>query len=68
MHLRAYGLRRKLYYRMDAKRPASPRWFDWPADLLGALNIPKRELGVVGWIRQPVGRIEETCIFLCESP
>jgi hypothetical protein len=58
VHLRAYGLRRKLYYRMDAKRPASPRSFDWPADLLGALNIPKRELGVVGWIRQPVGRIE----------
>ena len=47
-----------VYYRMDAKRPASPRSFDWPADLLGALNIPKRELGVVGWIRQPVGRIE----------
>src|SRR5512145_105133 len=32
LRLRAVALRRRLYYRMDAQRPAGTSGFDWPAD------------------------------------
>jgi hypothetical protein len=58
VHLRAFGLRRKLYYRMDATRPSAGRFYDWPVDVLAGLNLPRAEIGMVGWIRHPVGKIE----------
>lgn len=58
IQLRAYGLRRKLYYRMDTMVSSARRSYTWPADLLAALNIPQPEVGVVGWIRNRVGRID----------
>jgi hypothetical protein len=58
VHLRAYGLRRKLYYRMDTTQPSTRRPYSWPADVLAALNIPQTEIGVVGWIRDRVGKVD----------
>jgi hypothetical protein len=58
IQLRAYGLRRKLYYRMDTTLPSARRSYAWPADVLSGLKIPQPELGVVGWIRNRVGRID----------
>ena len=58
LHLRALGLRRKLYYRMDALRPRGESSYAWSAELLGALRIPQPDLGIVGWTRQRVGSFE----------
>jgi hypothetical protein len=55
IQLRAYGLRRKLYYRMDALLPSSRRSYTWPAEILSALEIPKSDVGVAGWIGTRVG-------------
>jgi len=55
VHLRALGLRRKLYYRMDTTRSSSGGSYTWPADMLGALNIGKVDVGLAGWTRYRVG-------------
>lgn len=47
--LRAFGLRRKQYYRMDTTRPAGEKVFHWPADVLANLNLTPNFLGVVAW-------------------
>jgi hypothetical protein len=55
VRLRAVALRRRLYYRMDAQRPAGTSAFDWPSDILASLKMNAQELGLVGWIEQRVG-------------
>src|SRR3989442_1119190 len=55
--LRAEGLRRDLYYRMDATRPAAPNSYRWPSDVLAARKILKPDLGVLGWTRQSIGGV-----------
>ena len=57
IQLRAYGLRRKLHYRMDASLPSSRRSYKWPAEILRGLEIPQSDVGIAGWIRSHVGRI-----------
>lgn len=47
--LRAYGLRRRQYYRMDAERPAGVRSYAWPATILGNLDLSRQFLGVLAW-------------------
>ena len=53
--LRAYSLRRKLYYRMDAFRPPGSARYMWPSGTLDALGIEKKDLGIVGWTPYTVG-------------
>ena len=53
VHLRAQGLRSRLYYRMDAVAAAPP--FVWPTDVLAALDIPPREIGLIAWTRRTLG-------------
>jgi hypothetical protein len=55
IQLRAYGLRRKLHYRMDASLPSSRRSYNWPTEILTGLEIPQSEVGVAGWIGTRVG-------------
>lgn len=55
VRLRAQGLRRSLYYRMDAQLPAGTKLYEWPTDLLAAVRIPRDEIGVVGWADGVVG-------------
>jgi hypothetical protein len=54
IRLRAQGLRRRLYYRMDTVRPSGSSSFAWPSDLLAGIGIPKRDVGVVGVTQVPV--------------
>lgn len=58
IRLRAQSLRHRLYYQMDADRPAGSKSYQWPLDLLAAVAIPKEELGVVGMTRATVGQAE----------
>jgi hypothetical protein len=58
VRLRAQGLRRRLFYRMDAVRPSSSTSFTWPAEILTALEISRKDIGIVGSARLPVGQIE----------
>ena len=58
VRLRARGLRRRLYYRMDAIRAPGATPFSWPTAILGALQIPRADLGVVAWTRYQIGSSE----------
>jgi hypothetical protein len=59
IRLRAHGLKRRLYYRMDTVRSSESQTFNWPVGLLAALAIPRQDIGVVGWTRYSVGEIEK---------
>ena len=50
VHLRAQGLRHRLYYRMDTIRPPEKTSYPWPTDILASLEIPHDDVGVVGWM------------------
>ena len=54
VHLRAYGLRHRLYYRMDSLRPADSTSYSWSPNLLAALTLKKNELGLVAWFTQAI--------------
>ena len=54
IRLRAYGLRHRLYYRMDSFRPAGSTSYEWSPSLLAALGLKKHELGLVAWVPQPI--------------
>lgn len=53
VHLRAEGIRRKLYYRMDTVSDSAS--YSWPMDVLKGLAISQGDVGVVGWTRHTVG-------------
>jgi hypothetical protein len=55
IHLRAYGLRQKLYYQMDTNVPAGATNYLWPAGVLDALHLSKRDIGVVGYAEYKIG-------------
>jgi hypothetical protein len=48
VRLRSQGLRRRLYYRMDAVPPSGSKSFAWSTELLSALGITKHDAGIVG--------------------
>jgi hypothetical protein len=48
IRLRAQGLRRRLYFRMDADGRPNSQAFTWPTDVLSALQISRSDLGIVG--------------------
>ncbi|MFZ1413069.1 MAG: hypothetical protein WAS73_00600 [Defluviicoccus sp.] len=51
-HLRARSLKRNVYYQMDSVQMAPPATFEWPADVLRALNLGSDEIGVLGWMTE----------------
>ena len=55
VHLRAEGLRHRLYFRMDTIRLPAPGVYRWPSALLSALDIAPASLGVIGWTREAFG-------------
>ena len=57
LHLRAYSLRRRLYYRMDTVRPAGSRSYEWPAEMLTVFRLTRAEIGLVGSVGQTVGGV-----------
>ncbi|MCZ6622700.1 MAG: hypothetical protein O7B35_00470 [Deltaproteobacteria bacterium] len=56
VHVRVYGIRPRLYYRMDIISGSSS--YLWPTNLLAALEISQIDLGIVGWSSFLVGGIE----------
>ena len=57
VHLRAQGLRPRLYYRMDTVRPPGSVSFQWPTAILAALDIPRQDIGVIGWMSYALGGV-----------
>jgi hypothetical protein len=55
VHLRAYALREKLYYQMDAIIAAGKTGYLWPAGVLNALHLSRQDIGVVGYTEYRVG-------------
>jgi hypothetical protein len=47
--IRAYGLRRRQYYRMDTERSSGVSSFIWPTTILGNLGLSRQFLGIVAW-------------------
>jgi hypothetical protein len=63
--LRAINLRQKLYYRMDARRPAASLRFDWPSDVLKDLALNIDDVGIVGWSERKMGeRVQDVYVPL----
>lgn len=54
VHVRSSGLRRKLYYRMDTRRPAKPPIYSWSSDILARLDLSRDEIGLLAWTQQTV--------------
>ncbi len=47
VRLRAQSLKPRTYYRMDHRQPADSRSYQWPTDVLAALKLKPREIGMV---------------------
>ncbi len=56
VRLRAQGLRPRLFYRMDTVSAPGSDSYRWSPDILAALNILRRDIGVVGWTEHLVGQ------------
>jgi hypothetical protein len=59
IHLRAQGIKPRLYYRMDAYKTGTNTFFAWPAGVLASLNIKRNDIGVTGKIKLHVGKVEK---------
>ena len=53
--LRALGLKRRLYYRMDTRSPAGAAAYAWPTDVLSGMAPAAGDIGVLAWVRQRIG-------------
>jgi hypothetical protein len=60
VRLRAYALREKLYYRMDAAVGPDRTTYLWSGSVLNSLHLSKRDVGVVGFTDFRVGREQRT--------
>lgn len=56
VRLRAHSLKPRTYYRMDHRQPRGARSYRWPTDVLAALKLTRREIGIVALLEQKVGR------------
>ena len=54
LNLRAYSLRRRLYYRMDTVRSGPAGLYEWPTDVLRTLGIRRHDVGLVAWADREV--------------
>jgi hypothetical protein len=55
VHVRAVGLRQRLYYRMDTMRPGGATSYLWKTGVLAGLTLKRKDLGVTAWIPLQVG-------------
>jgi hypothetical protein len=55
--VRSSGLRRKLYYRMDARRPANPPVYSWSPDILARLDLSRDEIGLLAWTQHTLAGV-----------
>lgn len=54
VRLRAQGVKRKLYYRMDSYNPPDRRSFSWPVNILASLNISRNDIGVIALTKDSI--------------
>ena len=55
VRLRGMSSKPKAYYRMDSRQPAKARSYRWPADVLTALKLSTKDIGVVAWTEEKTG-------------
>src|SRR5207245_3818856 len=55
VRLRAQGIKRDLYYRMDAVRSGETHGYRWHSDVLAAQHVTRADIGVLAWTREPLG-------------
>lgn len=55
VRLRASGLKRELYYRMDSLLPAGTTSYQWPSDILSRLGLSENNIGILGWTDDAFG-------------
>lgn len=58
IRLRAQGIKRKLYYRMDTYCSHDSASFKWSSNILASLNILKNDIGVAASTRYLIGKTE----------
>jgi hypothetical protein len=63
VRIRAIALRRRFHYRMDAEQPASAGEWEWPANLLSALDLGRPDLGVIAWTHRMEGDTERDILL-----
>ncbi len=63
IRLRAHGLRQRLYYRMDTTAPSGNTSYRWPIKVLSGLDIPRVDVGVLGWMTYSIGKARQD-VFL----
>jgi hypothetical protein len=55
VHIRAYALRPRTYYRMDTWRPGGSRSYRWPTSVVTALNLTPADIGIVATAQRMIG-------------
>jgi hypothetical protein len=60
VNLRAQGLKRRLYYRMDTLLPGNQLSFEWPTNILAPLTIERDDIGVTAWYLKELGGLPRT--------
>jgi hypothetical protein len=58
VQIRAHGLPRRLYYRLDTLQPAHPSRYTWPRGILAAIRIRGHDVGVLAWHRVMADSVE----------
>lgn len=58
LHVRAHGIKRDLYYRMDSPQAPGTSAWDWPTDVLAAEGIARDDIGVLGWTPRSAGGVD----------
>ncbi|MEC5398461.1 hypothetical protein [Uliginosibacterium sp. H1] len=58
VRLRAQSLTRRVYYRMDAERPARAGAYAWPTSLLASLDPPAAEFGLLATTPMKLGDVQ----------
>lgn len=61
--LRAQGIKPGLYYRMDTQLSDDSMRFIWSKNILSALDIKKKDIGVTGWTKLPFGKKEHLVLL-----
>lgn len=59
VHLRAYSLKPRSYYQMDAALDAAKMPFTWPLDVVRDVGLERRELAVVAWTTYKVSQTSQ---------
>lgn len=59
IRLRAYGVKPRLYYRMDTVRPGMPNAYLWPTEVLSALGIKMQHIGLLAWVEHSIANVRQ---------